>query len=157
VLINHESSIGAILLTTLYLIYLVIILCISYYSCTCWVPTISLLNLAIFPCYSNLLLRRKRWTGILWWWVLGYALPRLMFLWCYGVFRCSALFHKRVILVFRDIWLSVNSFGPYVWNNLSWAHMQWVPGFGIKTRYDRSGTRAVSTIETLAYIEESFP
>jgi hypothetical protein len=28
------------------------------------VPTISVLNLAIFPCYSNLLLRRRRWPGI---------------------------------------------------------------------------------------------
>jgi hypothetical protein len=26
---------------------------------------ISVLNLSIFPCYSNPLLRRRRWTGIL--------------------------------------------------------------------------------------------
>jgi hypothetical protein len=46
-----------------------------------------------------------------------------------GVMESSAIpFHKRVALVYRDItyvinilyfdiWLSVNSFGPYVWNN----------------------------------------
>jgi hypothetical protein len=28
-------------------------------------PTISVLNLAILPCYSNQLLRRRRWTRIL--------------------------------------------------------------------------------------------
>jgi hypothetical protein len=26
---------------------------------------VTVLNLAIFPCYSNLLLRWRRWTGIL--------------------------------------------------------------------------------------------
>jgi hypothetical protein len=74
---------------------------ISFISCTCWVPTVSVLNLAISPCYSNLLLRRRRWTGILRRVVLGYASPRLPFLWCYGVFRCSV--SLRVILVFKDI------------------------------------------------------
>jgi hypothetical protein len=63
-------------------------------------PTISVLNLAIFPCYSNLLLRRRGWTRILRRVVLGYVLPRLSFLWCYGVFRCSV--PLRVIIVFRD-------------------------------------------------------
>jgi hypothetical protein len=54
-----------------------------------------------FPCYSNLLLRRRRWTGILRRGVLGYVLPRLPFLWSYGVFRCSI--SLRVIIVFRFI------------------------------------------------------
>jgi hypothetical protein len=31
-----------------------------------------------------------------------------------------------------------------------------VLGFGIKTGYDRSGTRAMFTVGMLAYIEESF-
>jgi hypothetical protein len=53
-----------------------------------------------FPCYSNLLLRRRGWTGILQRGVLGYVLPRLSFLWCYGVFRCSI--PLRVIIVFND-------------------------------------------------------
>jgi hypothetical protein len=48
-LINRESSVGAFLLTALYLIYLVITICISFISCTCRVPTISVLNLTIFP------------------------------------------------------------------------------------------------------------
>jgi hypothetical protein len=119
-LLINELSIGVFLLTTLYLIYLVITLCISFIFCTCWIPTISVLNLAIFPYYSNLLLRRRRWTGILQRGVLGYALPQLPFMWGYGVFRCSI--SLEVILVFKDniyviiilynhdIWLSVSTF-----------------------------------------------
>jgi hypothetical protein len=52
-------------------------------------------------CYFPLLLRRRRWTGILRRRVLGYVLPRLPFLWCYGVFRYPILL--RVVLVFKDI------------------------------------------------------
>jgi hypothetical protein len=74
---------------------------ISFISCTCCVPTISVLNLAISPCYSNLLLRRRWWTGILRRGILGHASPWLPFLWCYGVFRYSV--SLRVILVFKDI------------------------------------------------------
>jgi hypothetical protein len=103
------------------------------FSCTYWVPTIGLLNLAILSCYSNLLLRRRRWTGIILWGVLGYVLPRLLFLWSYGLFCCSVLL--RVVIVFRDIiyviiilysWHLVicEHFWPYVWNNWSWVmHM----------------------------------
>jgi hypothetical protein len=106
-------------------------LALSFYSCTCWVPTISVLNLAIFPCYSNLLLRRRGWTGILRRGVLSYVLPWLSFLWCYGVFRCSV--PLRVIIVFRDTiyviiiifysWHLVicEHFWLYVWNNWSWV------------------------------------
>jgi hypothetical protein len=36
----------------------VIYLALSFYSYTCWVPTISVLNLAISPCCTNLLLKR---------------------------------------------------------------------------------------------------
>jgi hypothetical protein len=94
---------------------------ISFIYSTCWVPTISVLNHAIFPCYSNLLLRRRRWIGILQRGVLGYVLLRLLFLWCYGVFLYSV--SLRVISVFKDIiyviiilynhdiWLSVDTFG----------------------------------------------
>jgi hypothetical protein len=41
------------LLTTLYLIYLVVTLCIAFISCTCLVSTISVLNVAISPCCTN--------------------------------------------------------------------------------------------------------
>jgi hypothetical protein len=127
---TQELGLSAFLLTALYLIYLVTTLCISYCSCTCWVPTISVLNLAIFPYYSNLLLRRKRWTRILWQGVLGYVLPRLPFLWSYGVFHYSV--SLRVIIVFRDTiyviiipysWHLVicDYFWPYMWNNWSWV------------------------------------
>jgi hypothetical protein len=132
-LIINESSVGVFLLTVLCHIYLVITFCISFISCTCRVPTISLLKLAIFPCYSNLLLRRRRWSGILRWGILGYVLPQLPFLRSYGAFHCST--SPRVIIVLRGIisiiiilysWHLVISdyFWPYVWNNWSWVmHM----------------------------------
>jgi hypothetical protein len=105
-------------------------LALSFYSCTYWVSTISVLNLIIFPCYLNLLLRRRRWDEILWWGVLGYVLSRLSFLWSYEVFRC--FISLRVIIVFRDIiyviiilylWYLIvcEHFWPYVWNNWSWV------------------------------------
>jgi hypothetical protein len=111
-----------------------------------WVPTISVLNLAIFPCYSNLLLRRRRWTGILQRGVLGYVLPRSLFLWCYGVFCYSV--SLRVVLVFkdiiyvinilytRDIWLSMSTFSRMCGTIDSGSCIRWVLGFGIKTGYD---------------------
>jgi hypothetical protein len=97
---------------------------------TCWVPTISVLNLAIFPCYSNPLLRRWRWNGILRWGVISYVLPRLLFLWSYGVFRYFA--SLRIIIVFRDTiyviiilysWHVVicEHFWSYMWNNWFWV------------------------------------
>jgi hypothetical protein len=100
VLIIEESCIGAFLPIFLLQFYPCYYLALSLYSCTCWVPTISVLNLAIFPCYSNLLLRRRGWTGILRRGVLGYVLPRLSFLCGYGVFCYSV--PLRVIIVFRD-------------------------------------------------------
>jgi hypothetical protein len=121
---------------------------ISFIYCICWVPTISVLNLAIFPCYSNLLLRRRRWTAILWWGVLGYVLPQLPFLWCYGVFCCFVLL--RVILVFKDIicvittlyicdiWLSVSTFGRMCGIIDHGLCIRWVLGFGIKAGYDKT-------------------
>jgi hypothetical protein len=130
VVIIGESCIGAFLLILLLQFYPFYYLALSFYSCTGWVPTISVLDLAIFPCYSNLLLKRRGWTGILRWGVLGYVLPRLSFLWCYGVFRCSI--PMRIIIVFRDTiyvitilysWQLVicEHFWPYVWNDWSWV------------------------------------
>jgi hypothetical protein len=101
VLIIGGSSIVAFLLIILLQFYPCYYLALSFYSCTCWVSTISVLNLTIFPCYSNLLLRRWRWTGILRWGDLGYVSLQLPFLWSYGVFCCSI--SLRVVLVFRDI------------------------------------------------------
>jgi hypothetical protein len=111
------------------------------------------------PCYSNLLLRRRGWTGILWRGVIGYVLPRLSFLWCYGVFRCSV--PLRVIIVFRDTiyviiiilysWHLVicEHFWPYVWNNWSRVMHTMSNWFWCKTRYDRSCIKAMSTVGTL--------
>jgi hypothetical protein len=132
---------------------------ISFIYCTCWVPTISVLNLAIFPCYSNPLHWRRRWTRILRWEILGYALPRLPFLCCYGVFRYSVLLRVVldlkdiisviIILYIRDIWLSVSSFGRMRGTIDPGSCIWWVLNFGIKTGYDRSGTRAMWTLGTL--------
>jgi hypothetical protein len=158
--IISETSVCAFLLRAICLIYLVITFTYHLFYCTCWLPTIRVLNLAIFPWYSNLLLRRRRWTRILRRGVLGYVLPRLPFLWCYRVFRCSV--SLRVVLVFKDIiyviiilyicdiWLSLSTFGRMCGTINPGLCIRWVVNFGIKTMYDRSGIRAVSTIGTLA-------
>jgi hypothetical protein len=65
VLIIGESCIGAFLLIFLLQFYPCNYLALSFYSFTCSAPTISVLNLAIFPFYSNKMLRRRGWTGIL--------------------------------------------------------------------------------------------
>jgi hypothetical protein len=146
VLINQELSLSASLLTSLYVIYLVITLCISYYCSACWVPTISVLNLAIFPCYSNLLLIRRRWIEILWWGVLGVVLPQLPFLWCYGVFCCSVLLeshHSPYRHYLCNNYILFVTFG-YLWTLLirkcgtidPWSYIWWILGFSIKTGYD---------------------
>jgi hypothetical protein len=143
----EESCIGAFLLILLSQFYPCYYLALSFYSSTYWVPTISVLKLAIFLCYSNLLFRRRWWTGILRWDVLGYVLPWLLFLWHYGVFRCSVLL--RVIIVFRDttyviiilyLWHLVicNTFGCMCGTVDPGSCIWWVHGFGIKTGYDRS-------------------
>jgi hypothetical protein len=136
------------------------------YRCICAYPFITVLSLLLpciiilflhllsskykctqpcyFPRYSNLLLRRRGWTVILQRGLLCYVLPRLSFLWCYGVFRCSV--PLRVVIVFRDTtyviiilysWHLVifEHFRSYVWNNWSWVmhtmstwfwHKNWV-------------------------------
>jgi hypothetical protein len=159
VLIIEESCKGAFLLILLLQFYPCYYIALSFYSCTYWVPTISVLNLTIFSCYSNLLLRRRGWTGILRWGVLGYMLPRLLFLWCYGVFRCFVLL--RVVLVFKDIiyviiilyihdiWLSMITFGCMCETIDPGSCIRWVHGFRIKTGYDRSGIRVMSTVGML--------
>jgi hypothetical protein len=48
VLIIGESSIGSFLLTILLQFYPYYYLALSFYPCTCGVPTISVLNLVIF-------------------------------------------------------------------------------------------------------------
>jgi hypothetical protein len=67
-------------------------------------------------------------------WLLSYGL------WCLPLF----CFHKSHLSLWRyylcnnlyfiqDIWLSLNTFCPYVWNKYSWAHMHWLFDFGIKS------------------------
>jgi hypothetical protein len=74
--------------------------------CTCWVPTISVLNLAISSYCTNLLLRSWRRFWILWWGVLGELLPLVDCLWSYGVF---------LLLCYREC--SIQSFvRHYSWN-----------------------------------------
>jgi hypothetical protein len=105
-------------------------------------------------CYFPLLLRRRRWTGIFQWGVLSYVLPRLPFLWSYGVFCCSI--SLRVVIVFRDITYVIiilyswhlaiyKHFWPYVWNNWSWVmhmmstwfwHKNWVWHVSVWERYN---------------------
>jgi hypothetical protein len=70
------------------------------------------------PCYFPLLLRRRRWTGILRRRFLRYVLPQFLFLWSYGVFRCSV--SLRVIIVFRDIIYIINIL--YLWHLVICEH-----------------------------------
>jgi hypothetical protein len=60
-----------------------------YFSCTCFVPTKSVLILVTSPAPQNLLLRRWRWCGILWRGVLGLRCPSCIFLW---IMEPSAIF-----------------------------------------------------------------
>jgi hypothetical protein len=55
------------LLTTLYLIYLVVTLCIAFISCTCLVSTISVLNIAISPAVQTVAQKLKKiWSSSIW-------------------------------------------------------------------------------------------
>jgi hypothetical protein len=130
VLIIRESSISAISANHFIIVLSLLLPCIIILFLHLLSTNHKCLNLAIFPSYSNMLLRRGRWTGILRRGVQGYVLPRLSFQWSYGVFRCSVLL--RVIIVFRDItyviiilysWRLViyEQFWPFVWNNRSWV------------------------------------
>jgi hypothetical protein len=101
VLIIEELSIGAFLHTILLNFYPCYYIALLFYPYTCWVLIISVLNFVIFLCYSNLLLRRRRYIRILWWRVLGYVLLWLPFLWSYEIFHCSV--SLIVIIFFRDI------------------------------------------------------
>jgi hypothetical protein len=159
VLIIGELSICAFLLTILLQFYPCYYLALSFYSCTCWVPTISVLNLAILLCYSNLLLRRRRLTEILWRGVLGYVLLRLPFVWSSGVFHYFV--SLRVVIVFRDItyviivlysWHLVicEHFWPYVWNNWSWVMHTMSTWFWHKNRaWHQCATTSISLLSAV--------
>jgi hypothetical protein len=60
VLIIGESCISAFLLILLLQYYRCYYLALSFYSCTCWVSTISVLNLAIFPLLLKHVAQKKR-------------------------------------------------------------------------------------------------
>jgi hypothetical protein len=104
VLTIWESSLGAFLLSASLQLYIVIIHYISFISYTCWVPTISVFNFAIFPCQSNLLLRR-------WWWrilqrgVLGLHCPDCFF---YGLWSLLLFCFTRADLVSNEQYLCNN-------------------------------------------------
>jgi hypothetical protein len=117
-LIIAESSIGAFLLSYYSSFYLVIIICISFYFCTCWVPIISVLNLTIFSWYSNPLLIRGRWTRILPRGVLGMRCPSCCS--CGVIESSTILFHKRVVLVHSDIIYVINIL--YSWHLVICEH-----------------------------------
>jgi hypothetical protein len=61
-----ESCTGAFLLILLLQFYPCYYLALSFYCCTCWVPTISVLNLAIFPLLLKPAAQKKRmdWNSL---------------------------------------------------------------------------------------------
>jgi hypothetical protein len=118
---------------------------ISFIYCTCWVPTISVLNLAIFALQLKPAAQKEKmdWNSSTRSSRLRVALVAVPVV--YGVFRCSILL--RVIIVFRDIiyviiilysWHLVicELFWPYVWNNWSWGMHTMSTWFWHKTGYD---------------------
>jgi hypothetical protein len=150
--------------------------CISTYGLTPQLPCYYPLHIILFlhllstnhkctqPCYfpynTNVLLRRWRWTRILWRGVIGCALSWLLHLWGYGVFHCSILQESHLGLLRHYLcnkYTLFVTFG-YMWTLLvrmcatidPGTYIWWVHGFGIKTGYGRSGTRTVSTVGLLA-------
>jgi hypothetical protein len=103
------------------------------------------------PCYFSLLSKPAAQKEKMDWnfsmMSSGYVLPRLLFLWCYGVFRCSVLL--RVILVIKDIiyviiilyihdiWLSMDTFTRMCGTIDPGSCIRWIFSFGIKIGYDR--------------------
>jgi hypothetical protein len=146
-LIINESSIGPFLLTPLYLIYLVISLCISFISCTCWVPIISVLNLAISPLPHRPTTQKlkKTWSTSIWCSRRAIAPDQLPTELCSlstvmlpGVFDlvfCKTLFGN--ILYIMTLVILYPFSVRYVCKLHSWAHILWVLDFAIKTGYDR--------------------
>jgi hypothetical protein len=99
-LIIYESSIGAFLLTTLYLIYLVIPLHVIYF-----LHLLSIHHKCTQPCYFPLLLKPAVQKEVMDWNSSTRSsrlrvAPGCPFLWCDGVFRCSV--PLRVVLVNKD-------------------------------------------------------
>jgi hypothetical protein len=154
VLIIGESSIGAYsayhFISVLSLLLACIIVLFLHLLCTNHKCT--------QPCCFPLLLRRRRWTGILWRGVLGYVLPQLSFLWSYGVFHYFV--SLRVDIVFRDItyviiilysWHVVicEPFWPYVWNNLSWVMHMMSTWFWHKNRVWQVALQPTARLGTL--------
>jgi hypothetical protein len=121
---------------------------LSYYSCTCWVSIISILNLAIFFFYSNLLLRSWRRFGVLRYGVLGERLLPVDCLWSYVVFpllcfnsvRLSLLlkilFHNKYYILWH--WLLCIYFLYDMWENLIPETHTMLIWFGLKIECDKS-------------------
>jgi hypothetical protein len=116
------------------------------------------------PCYFSLLLKPAAQKEKVDWnsstrsfrlRVASVAIP--VVLWSLPLFRFteSRLSLQRHYLcnnytLYYDIWLSVSTFGRMCGTIDPGSCIRLVLGFGIKTGYDRSGTRAVSIVGTLA-------
>jgi hypothetical protein len=107
VLITCESSICAFstynLNTTLPYYYTMPILI----SCTCWVLTISVLNIAIFPLLLKLAAQKMKivWNSLMR--SSRLALPRLHIPMDYGVFHCSTSVRESFSLLKDNIYLMI--------------------------------------------------
>jgi hypothetical protein len=124
---------------------------------TCWVPTISVLNLAIFPMLlkptaQNL---KKIWDFL--WGVIGERFPLVDCLWSYRVFSLLYLWEFSIYSYVRHYscnkyfilrhWLfCIHSSVWYVCKLDSWAHILWAFGFDLKTGCDNFNIVLVNTI-----------
>jgi hypothetical protein len=121
-------------------------LALSFYSCTCWVPTISVLNLAIFPLLlkpaaqkekmdrnsstrsSSLRVTQVAIPMVLW------SLP--LFILLRVILVVKDIIYVIIILYIYDIWLSVSTFGRMCGTIDPGSCKRWVLSFGIKPGYD---------------------
>jgi hypothetical protein len=97
VLIIGQSCIGAFLLILLLQFYPCCYLALSFYSYTCWVPTISVLNLAILPLLRKPATQKERmdWNSSMSSFRLRVALVVIpVVLWSLPLFRSAESHHS---------------------------------------------------------------
>jgi hypothetical protein len=98
-LITWESGVGAFLHLTLLQIYHCYYILHIIVFCTCWVPTISVLNLAIFPATQTCWLEDEEDFGVLWYGVLASVYHQLIVCGLMVSFCCNASERVRLSLL----------------------------------------------------------
>jgi hypothetical protein len=104
--------------------------CIIIYSCTCWVPTISVLNLAVFPLLLKPAAQNERmnWNSSMRSSRLHVALVVVpVVLWSLSLFHSAESHHSLrdtiyvIIILYSWHLVICEHFWLCVWNNWSWV------------------------------------